>query len=87
MIKFSIDENGDAEIEIGGTPFDVVSEITYLIRDVYSHYLAVDEKIAKGFRITMKSILADNDGPVWKAHEVSKEGITVVEIRVPDQEG
>lgn len=85
MIKFSIDQNGNADIEIGGTPFEVVAEITYLIRDVHSHYLAVDEKLAKVFQNTMQSLLADNDSPVWEAQKVSKEGITVVEIRMPDQ--
>lgn len=87
MIKFSIDQNGNADIEIGGTPFEVVAEITYLIRDLYSHYMAVDEKIAKLFQRNMQSVLADNDSPVWEAQKVSKEGITVVEIRMPDQEG
>lgn len=87
MIKVHIDADKEiGNVEISGTPFDVISEITYIISNVYSHYLAADKIIATAFQYTLQSLIVGDDSPVWEAKKVSKEGITMVTIRVPDKE-
>lgn len=81
MIKVHIDVDKEiGDVEISGNPFDVMTEISYIINDVYSHYLAADKRIATIFQNMLQSLIADDDSPAWEAKKVSKECITMVTI-------
>lgn len=67
MLKVDLDaKKGRATIEAKGSGFEIMDDLTFLIREIYRE---MDEDSAKGFKYLIQKIIAVEGSPVWEREE------------------
>lgn len=67
MLKVDLDaEKGRATIAAAGSGFDIMADLTFLIRQIYR---GMDEDSAKGFKYMIQKSIAVEGSPVWEREE------------------
>lgn len=84
MLKCEI-QDGESYIETSGSLFEIMADVTYVLRRCYLAARAVNEEAAEAFRKTVQMLVADNDSPVWEEDEQQEasDGIKGICIRLP----
>lgn len=84
MLKCEI-QDGDSYIATSGSLFEIMDDVTYVLRRCYLAARAVNEEAAEAFRKTVQMLVADNDSPVWEEDEQQEasDGIKGICIRLP----
>lgn len=84
MLKCEI-QDGDSYIETSGSMFEIMADVTYVLRRCYLAARAVNEEAAEAFRKTVQMLVADNDYPVWEdeKQQEASDGIKGICIRLP----
>lgn len=74
MLKCNLNkENNSAKILVEGTGLEMLADLIYLIRHVYTAIKADDPIMGNVFKDIMQRVIADDDSPVWGRLEESAE--------------
>ena len=86
MLKVHIDFNEEIyELEAKGTGLTVISDLTFLIHEIYGQLYCDDFAAGEIFKHLLQTAVEDNNSPVWYLEEKAQEdGIQKIEIRLPD---
>ena len=85
MLKCEI-HDGDSYIETSGSLFEIMADVTYVLRRCYMAARAVNEEAGEAFKRTAQMLVADNDSPVWEEDSKQRDasdGIKGICIRLP----
>lgn len=84
MLKCEI-HDGDSYIETSGSLFEIMADVTYVLRRCYMEDRAVNEEAGEAFKKTVKILVADDDSPVWEdeKQQEASDGIKGICIRLP----
>lgn len=87
MLKISVDNNKNCEIETGGAGIEIVSDLFFAIGNIYSLLIQKDERLAKGFKKCCQTAVLD-ESPVWRDAPVngSVEAVIVRPIETTNLE-
>ena len=67
MLKVDLNVNkGRAKIKAEGSGFEILADLTFLVRQIYRE---MDEDEAKAFKYAIQEVIADEESPVWKREE------------------
>ena len=85
MLKCEI-QDGDSYIQISGSMFDIMADVTYVLRRCYLAARSANEEAGEAFKKTVQVLVADNDSPIWEEDSKQREasdGIKNVRITLP----
>lgn len=84
MLKCEI-HDGDSYIETSGSLFEIMADVTYVLRRCYLAARAVNEEAGEAFRKTVQMLVADDDSTVWEdeKQQEASDGIKGICIRLP----
>lgn len=67
MLKVDLDaKKGRATIAVAGSGFEIMADLTFLIRQIYR---GMDEDNAKEFKYMIQKCIADEEFRVWEREE------------------
>ena len=79
MLKVDLDiKKGRAKIKAEGSVLDILDDLAFLIRQIYTE---MDEDSAKGFKYMIQKRIAVEGSPVWKREEKMEndpDGVKVI---------
>ena len=84
MLKCEI-HDGDSYIDTRGSMFEIMADVTYVLRRCYLAARAVNEEAGDAFKKTVQMLVADDDSPVWEdeKQQEASDGIKGICIRLP----
>lgn len=87
MLKCHLDDRtGTCSIAVQGNLTTVLTDVTYLISDIYRSVLVNNPLLADAFRHMLRETINEDSSPVWekqKAHESGEDGVKGVSIQIP----
>lgn len=89
MLKCHLEiETGTCKIEVKGNPIEILSDVTFLINDIYLAFQK-NSPIAGGiFREVLLEVVNDYSSPVWDAsgtRKAGKDGVKGVSVHIPGE--
>ena len=86
MLKCEI-HDGDSYIETSGSLFEIMADVTYVLRRCYMAAIVANEEAGEAFKNAVQMIVAYDDSPAWEWEEDKQEdafdGISDICIRLP----
>lgn len=87
MLKVDLDaKKGRATIAAEGSGFEIMADLTFLVRQIYR---GMDEDEAKAFKYTIQKVIADEESPVWEREEKLKndpDGVKEIRFLFPGKQ-
>lgn len=87
MLKVDLDaKKGRATIAAKGSGFDILADLTFLVRQIYRE---MDEDEAKEFKYVIQEVIADEESPVWEREEKLKndpDGVKEIRFLFPGKQ-
>lgn len=87
MLKVDLDaKKGSATIVAKGSGFEILADLTFLVRQIYRE---MDEDEAKAFKYAIQEVIADEGSPVWereKKLENEPDGVKRIRFVFPGEQ-
>ena len=89
MLKCHLEEEADTcKIEVKGSPIEILSDVAFLINDVYTLFQNNSPIMGCLFRDILRDAVNDDSSPIWKAsgtHKAGKDGVKGVSVQIPGE--
>ena len=89
MLKCHLEkETGTGKICVKGNPIEILTDVTFLINDVYNVFRENSPIMGDFFRIMLRDAVNDDSSPIWKAsgtHKDGKDGVKGVSVHIPGE--
>lgn len=89
MLKCHLEkETGTGKIEAKGSPIEILSDVAFLINDVYTLFQNNSPIMGCLFRDILRDAVNDDSSPIWKAsgtHKAGKDGVKGVSVQIPGE--
>lgn len=89
MLKCHLEkETGTGKIEVRGSPIEILSDVAFLINDVYTLFQNNSPITGDFFRTILRDAVNDDSSPIWKAsctHKAGKDGVKGVSVQIPGE--
>lgn len=89
MLKCHLEkETGTCKIAVKGSPIEILSDVTFLINDIYLAFQKNSPIMGDLFRDIMREVVNDDSSPVWKVSgtcKAGKDGVRGVSVHIPWQ--
>lgn len=73
MLKIDVPEKGQVVIAVTGSGQELMNDLILALNRLYNGIHRQSPSAAKGLKLAIQMVMADNDGPVWKLCDVSTE--------------
>ena len=87
MLKCHLEkETCTAKIHVKGNPIEILTDVTFLINDVYNAFRESSPIMGDFFRNILRDAVNDDSSPIWResgTDETKKHGSNNVSIRIP----
>lgn len=89
MLKCHLEKETDTgKIDVKGSPIEILSEVAFLINDVYTLFQNNSPIMGDFFRIMLRDAVNDDSSPIWKVsgtHKAGKDGVKGVSVHIPGE--
>lgn len=89
MLKCHLEkETGTGKIEVKGSPIEILSDVAFLINDVYTLFQNNSPIMGDLFRDILRDAVNDDSSPVWKVsgtNKAGKDGVRGVSVQIPGE--
>lgn len=89
MLKCHLEkETGTGKIYVKGNPIEILSDVTFLINDVYNVFRENSPIMGDFFRSVLRDVVNDDSSPIWKAsgtHKAGKDDVKGVSVHIPGE--
>ena len=87
MLKCHLDyETNTCKIEVKGNLITILTDMTYLIHDIYLECLNNNPRFGAEFQYMLRKEVGDDSSPVWEVsdtYEAEEDGVKSVSVRIP----
>ena len=89
MLKCHLEEETNTcKIMVKGNPIEILTDVTFLINDVYNAFRENSPIMGDFFRRMLRDVVNDDSSPIWKASGTSKagkDGVRGVSVQIPGE--
>lgn len=89
MLKCHLEKETDTcKIEVKGNPIGILTDVTFLIHEVYTTFQNNSPITGDLFRFMLRDVVNDDSSPIWKAsgtHKAGKDGVKGVSVQIPGE--
>ena len=89
MLKCHLEEETNTcKIEVKGNPIEILTDVTFLIHEVYTTFQNNASITGDLFRFMLRDVVNDDSSPIWKAsgtHKAGKDGVKGVSVHIPGE--
>ena len=89
MLKCHLEkETGTGKIEVKGSPIEILSDVAFLINDIYLAFRENSPIMGYLFRDMLRDVVNDDSSPIWKVsgtHKAGKDGVKGVSVQIPGE--
>ena len=89
MLKCHLEEETNTcKIEAKGNPIGILTDVTFLIHEVYTTFQNNSPITGDFFRIMLRDAVNDDSSPIWKVsgmHNAGKDGVKGVSVHIPGE--
>lgn len=89
MLKCHLEkETNTCKIEVKGSPIEILTDVTFLISDVYLTFRENSPFMGDLFQHILRDAVNDDSSPIWEvsgAHKAGKDGVRGVSIQIPGE--
>ena len=81
-------ETCTAKIHVQGTPIEILTDVTFLVREAYITFQNNSPIMGDFFRHMLRDAVNDDSSPVWKVsgtRKAGKDGVKDVSIQIPGE--
>ena len=81
-------ETGTGKIMVKGNPIEILSDVTFLINEVYVTFQNNSPIMGDLFRCVLRDVVNDDSSPIWKVSGTSKagkDGVRGVSVQIPGE--
>lgn len=73
MLKIEVPEKGQIVVKTEGSGLEVLNDFVLAMNRLYNGIHRYSPSSARGLKLAIQMVMADNDGPVWKICDVNTE--------------
>ena len=89
MLKCHLEkETGTGKIMVKGNPIEILSDVTFLINEVYVTFQNNSPIMGDLFRCVLRDVVNDDSSPIWKVsgtRKAGKDGVKGVSVQIPGE--
>ena len=89
MLKCHLEkETGTCKIEVKGNPIEILTDVTFLIQEVYVTFQNNSPITGDFFQYYMRAAVNDDSSPMWKVsgtYKAGKDGVRGVSVQIPGE--
>lgn len=89
MLKCHLEkETGTGKIDVKGSPIEILSDVVFLINDVYNVFRENSPIMVDFFRYVLRDAVNDDSSPIWKVpdtNKAGKDGVKGVSVHIPGE--
>lgn len=89
MLKCHLEKETDTcKIEVKGNPIGILTDVTFLIHEVYTTFQNNSPITGDLFREILRDVVNDDSSPIWKisgTHKAGKDGVKGVSVQIPGE--
>ena len=89
MLKCHLEKETDTcKIEVKGNPIEILTDVTFLINDVYNVFREDSPIMGDFFRSMLRDVVNEGSSPIWEAsdtYKAGKDGVRGVSVHIPGE--
>lgn len=89
MLKCHLEEETNTcKIKVKGNPIGILTDVTFLIHEVYTTFQNNSPITGDLFRCMLRDVVNDDSSPIWKisgTHKAGKDGVKGVSVHIPGE--
>lgn len=89
MLKCHLEKEANTcKIEVKGNPIEILSDVTFLINEVYVTFQNNSPIMGDLFRCVLRYVVNDDSSPIWEisgTRKAGKDGVKGVSVQIPGE--